>query len=393
MINDDPILSFGKYQGEPLSQVAEDNPAYLFWLINNANLSGSLQEQIKDHLSRIKFDPNAENRPFPICPQSGNGAVHARCSCQLPVGAKDTGSHRSRPQTNSTNASNVTHRQQMKSKPPSRKCTIKTHSSQARYRNQKRVKLDPRLRAKVIAENALTLEELRAASPTNYDDNPNASEEIVDALFGNDNSWICAGLSVHEFATRCRESWRGHLHRMAVIVPSPMRSKFGRAQGGYLSEHTLDNVGPRKFIVVDQDGVPITEQIPILRYLAQFLPLVLIVFSGNESVHGWFHVGGLAQEFVDKFFDHAEALGADHALRSPMQFARVPAGRHKNGNLQRVFFFDPDAINPTQLPAAIFPNSQPDVAPAASVSSLENDPDPPLQDQTNGKPLCHPRSQ
>jgi hypothetical protein len=162
-----------------------------------------------------------------------------------------------------------------------------------------------------------------------------------------------------------------------------MRSKFGRAQGGYLSEHTLDNVGPRKFIVVDQDGVPITEQIPILRYLAQFLPLVLIVFSGNESVHGWFHVGGLAQEFVDKFFDHAESLGADHALRNPMQFVRVPAGRHKNGNLQKVFFFDPDAINPRQLPAAISPNSQPDVAPAASASSPENDPDPPLQDQAN----------
>ena len=348
MANNDPILSFGKYAGSPLDHVVEDNPAYLFWLANNAKVPDSLRKQIEHHLSRIKFDPNAENRPFPLCPRSGNGAVHTKWLLPAASWCKDHG-------LSSRQAVDKLYKRITRDPSPANEI----ETAVAKVYNQdplepgersrsKTVKINPRLRAKVIADNPLTLEQLRTASPTDFDDNPNATEEIVDALFGPDNPWICAGISVDKFATRRRESWRGHLHRMSLIVPSPMRAQFGHTQAGHLSEHTLDNVAlPPKFIVVDQDDAPISEQLPILRYLGQFLHLALIVFSGHESVHGWFNVQSVDQQLINKFFDHAESIGADHALRNPMQFVRVPAGRHKNGNLQQVLFFDPSALQET----------------------------------------------
>ena len=338
----------------------------------------SFRKQIDYCLSRINFDPNAENRPFPICPRSGNGAVHTKWLLPAATWCKEHG-------LSSRQAVDKLHKRITRCPSP----VNEIETAVAKVYNQdplesgerpksKTVKLNPRLRAKIIAENPLTPEQLRAASPTNFDDNPNATEEVVDALFGPDNPWLCVGISVDKFATRRRESWRGHLHRMSLIVPSPMRSQFGHTQAGHLSEHTLDNVAlPPQFIVVDQDDAPFAEQLPILRYLAQFLPLALIVFSGHESVHGWFNVEGVDQQLINKFFDHAESIGADRALRNPMQFVRVPAGRHKNGNLQQVLFFDPSALQ-QMVPntSSISPNeTNSKVGPAQNPSSSpETDP-------------------
>ena len=40
---------------------------------------------------------------------------------------------------------------------------------------------------------------------------------------------------------------------MPLIVPSPMTAPMGRKKSGGLSAHTLDNTGPRKFLVVEFD--------------------------------------------------------------------------------------------------------------------------------------------
>jgi hypothetical protein len=387
MISHEPILTFGKYAGAPLSQVAEDNPAYLFWLTNNTQLHNSLREQIEDQLSRIKFDPNAENRPFPICPRSGNGAVHAKWLLPAARWCREYG-------LSSRQALDKLYKRITRDPSP----VNEIETAVAKVYNQdplepgerpksKTVKLNFRLRAKVIADNPLTPEQLRTASPTNFDDNPNATEEIVDALFGPDNPWICAGISVDTFATRRRRSWFGHMHRMSLIVPNPMCAQFGHTQAGHLSEHTLDNVAlPPKFIVVDQDDAPIFEQLPILRYLAQFLPLALIVFSGHESVHGWFNVQGVDQQLINKFFDRAESIGADHALRNPMQFVRVPSGRHKNGNLQQVLFFDPSALQQVVPNTSSTPPNEtnPKTDPAQNPSSSpETDPHSAASEQSD----------
>jgi hypothetical protein len=67
-----------------------------------------------------------------------------------------------------------------------------------------------------------------------------------------------------------------------------MSARFGMTQEGKPSEHCLDNTGPRRFFVVEQDNGGPHQQVSVLSYLAQFLNLVLVVYSGSRSTHGWF---------------------------------------------------------------------------------------------------------
>jgi hypothetical protein len=79
------------------------------------------------------------------------------------------------------------------------------------------------------------------------------TERIIDALFPG-NPLLCVartdGKSAGDFATRRREVWRGRLSRCALMVPSPMARAYGRTQAGRVSQHALDAVGPRRFLVV-----------------------------------------------------------------------------------------------------------------------------------------------
>ncbi len=45
------VMPFGKYKGDTLSQIADDDPDYLQWLLDNAdNLSSSIREKIESAL-------------------------------------------------------------------------------------------------------------------------------------------------------------------------------------------------------------------------------------------------------------------------------------------------------------------------------------------------------
>ena len=80
-------------------------------------------------------------------------------------------------------------------------------------------------------------------------------------------------------------------------------------------------------------------------YLARQLPLVMLVHSGNRSVHGWFHIAAGADDAIGSslhgFMKLAVSLGADRAMWTPCQFARMPNGTRDNGRDQQVLFFDP----------------------------------------------------
>ena len=94
---------------------------------------------------------------------------------------------------------------------------------------------------------------------------------------------------------------------MQFIVPSPMTSRTGRTQEGKVSEHTLENTGPRRYLVVEQDQGTIDEQASVLIYLAKFAPLAIVVHSGSKSLHGWFYCVGQPEEqllwFMRQFVD------------------------------------------------------------------------------------------
>jgi hypothetical protein len=208
---------------------------------------------------------------------------------------------------------------------------------------------DPDLRARVIAQENVTLADLVAASPVAIDrDGPRCTEEVIDALFP-EHSLICAGIAKNKMVTRRRETWRKRgLASLPLMVPSAMSKPKGINQEGKESERCLDNTGPRMFLVVEQDSGTKDEQTAVLWHLARFLPLTLVVHSGRRSLHGWFFVKQATDGHVDQFMDLAVRLGADNAMRIPCQPARIPDGTRETGERQCVLFFDPQAL---RLPA------------------------------------------
>jgi hypothetical protein len=192
-----------------------------------------------------------------------------------------------------------------------------------------------------ITATGLGLVDLWEASPVRFEDNGSHAEEIIDALFPGD-PLLCVGQSNSQFATRPRESWRGRLANMQLIVPSPMTARTGQTQEGKESEHSLENTGERRFLVIEQDDGTTDEQSAILLHLAERAPLALAVHSARKSIHGWFIAARQAEERLLRFMRFAVSLGADRATWTRSQFVRMPGGKRDNGKPQTVYFFNPE---------------------------------------------------
>ncbi len=171
------------------------------------------------------------------------------------------------------------------------------------------------------------------------------AEFFADQLFPG-NPLLCVGLDKADFRTAPREDFRGELSSLSLIVPSPMSAIEGRRKSdGEMSMHTLDNTGPRKFLVIESDTGTEDEQAAILWHLRQFAPLALVCSSGGKSLHGWFNCQGVAADITRRFMEYAVKLGADPKTWTPVQFVRLPQGwRGDKGRRQEVAFFDPSKV-------------------------------------------------
>lgn len=187
------------------------------------------------------------------------------------------------------------------------------------------------------------LVDLWEASSVRFEDNDTHTEEIIDILFP-DDPLLCAGRTNSEFATRHRQTWRGQLTDLQLIVPSPMSAQTGHTREGKLSGHTLENTGPRRFLIVEFDRGSVDEHAALLLHLAERAPLALTVHSGGKSLHGWFHCSNQSEERLRAFMRAAVALGADCATWTRSQFVRMPDGMRENGKRQTVYFFNPEVV-------------------------------------------------
>jgi hypothetical protein len=183
------------------------------------------------------------------------------------------------------------------------------------------------------------LVDLWETSKPRIEDGAAHTEEIIDRLFPG-NPLLCCGKSSQEFDTRSRESWRGQLAAMQLIVPSPMTAPTGMTKVGRQSTHSLSNTGPPRFLICEFDTGASDEHAAILLHLARFAPLVCVVHSGGKSLHGWFYVAGQPDDKVSKFFRYAVSLGADRATWTRSQFVRMPDGTRDNGKRQTVFYLN-----------------------------------------------------
>ena len=219
-----------------------------------------------------------------------------------------------------------------------------------------------------IGLNGVRLSELEQQSPVRLDPSDNHAEKIIDSLFTGD-PLLCAG-SLNFVLTRPRKEWSGFLSRQPFIVPSPLIKRKGRTQDGILSARSLENVGPRKYLVVEFDFVETddvghpTPAAPMLQRLAtrgvsvldlcaalhaelsELRPLTLIVHSGGKSLHGWYPCDGDKEEdLMHRFMRFAVSLGADPATWTKIQLVRMPDGVRDNGNRQRVLYFNPAVLD------------------------------------------------
>ena len=219
-----------------------------------------------------------------------------------------------------------------------------------------------------IGMTGIRLSGLEKESPVSPGSAANQTECIIDALFPG-NPLLCAGSSLSRARTLHRERWRGELGAQQFIVPSPMSKPTGLTADGKISTRSLDNTGPRRFLVVEFDFAETdgngsdTEATPTLRRLresgvtiadlcaalhaelAKLRPLALVLHSGGKSLHGWYPCGGEAEEpGMVRFMRYAVSLGADPATWTLCQFVRMPDGTRDNGNRQRVLYFNPAVI-------------------------------------------------
>ena len=120
-----------------------------------------------------------------------------------------------------------------------------------------------------------------------------------------------------------------------------MSARTGHTQDDKQSEHSVDNTGSRRFLVIEQDGGTTDQQSAVLLHLAERAPLALAVHSGSKSIHGWFMAAGQPEHGLQRFMRYAVSLVADRATWTPSQFVRMPDGTRDNGNSQTVYFFNP----------------------------------------------------
>ncbi len=197
-------------------------------------------------------------------------------------------------------------------------------------------------RAAAIASSTVqNLADLWEASPIPCTQDSTDAEFFADELFPG-NPLLCVGLDKANFTTAPRESFRGKLGEMSLIVPSPMTALTGkRKTDGKESAHTLANTGPRRFLVTEFDNGTADEQAALLWHLSGFAPLVVVLWSGSKSYHGWFNCQGATDEAIARFFRYAVTIGADPATWTRSQFVRLPQGwRADKGKRQEVFYFD-----------------------------------------------------
>jgi hypothetical protein len=208
------------------------------------------------------------------------------------------------------------------------------------------------------------LVDLYERSPIRFQ-NDSYAEEIIDTLFPG-NPLLCVGKSSYQFATRRRELWRGHLHRLSFVVPNPMIEVIGQTADGRLSEHTKEATARRVYLVIEfdfsefgRDGKTPTRWSPLVRewkcqgttvtdacaalhlHLALLLPLICAVHSGGKSVHGWYGALSHSGTELRHFMAYAVCLGADRATWTRSQFVRIPDGLRANGERQTCYYLDP----------------------------------------------------
>lgn len=163
--------------------------------------------------------------------------------------------------------------------------------------------------------------------------------DVLPALFPGD-PLVCVGWAVNRATTLPLSALLPNAAKAPFIVANSMTAE----KGPNGAPRSLANASPRslrRYLVVEFDtGETRAEQAAVLSSLStDVAPLVLAVWSGNKSIHGWFAVPGAALALT--LFKIAVRLGADESLFDMSKLVRMPGATRDNGQRQTVLYFNP----------------------------------------------------
>jgi hypothetical protein len=212
-------------------------------------------------------------------------------------------------------------------------------------RNGKWAAVNNCARAEVIAKHPHAKIELAYNSPVLVTDNNPDATWFVQKLYHPDDL-LCIGNSVKDTRATPLSIIVRHKLEICLMVPSPMSSRTGHTQNGKVSERCLDNTGPRRYLVTEFDTGTSDEQAGVIYHLMEYCPLVMVLWSGNRSLHAWWNCDGADDLKQRNFFNYAVSLGADPATWTRSQLVRSPQGwRTEKAVRQAVLYFNPSQVN------------------------------------------------
>lgn len=154
----------------------------------------------------------------------------------------------------------------------------------------------------------------------------------VDAL-------LCCGIWKNRWEIYPLQRWLSiGLGDYQYIVPNMMRT----VGGGKCD----DNVSKEFYQVVEFDHDTIRDQWVLLGFLDSKVPLAMVTYSGNKSLHGWFPIFHLGHRSVKNFFRLATQLGADRMLWISSQYVRMPGGwNRETDRRQEVLYWNEEVVD------------------------------------------------
>jgi hypothetical protein len=195
-----------------------------------------------------------------------------------------------------------------------------------------------------IAAAGIGIEHLRSLSPERRDI---ASADVLKILSPND-PLICAGQYFgRPFTARLSEFHPRFLSRCSFVVPNPMTALTGMTKLGRESARSENNVGPRRWAVIEsypkpdnplwapilieaeKRGITVHDLGAALLLAVSEesgVPLTAVVDSGSVSEHGWFYTASLNYAETGRLYRIGAKWGGDPATWTLHQWVRMPNG-------------------------------------------------------------------
>jgi hypothetical protein len=140
---------------------------------------------------------------------------------------------------------------------------------------------------------------------------------------------VCMGKKTSRAFTKPREYWlkkpNRELEMFQLRVPNPMTGETGTNKSGKPSKRCGDNSAKSMSrVVFECDILTKKQQLFVISYLRQALPLVSVCFSGRSSFHAQFSLLGLSEREKIIVMNRMICLGGDRATCVSHQLIRTP---------------------------------------------------------------------